>query len=79
VIYLVCFRYKGIVRTLYGTGVRIGVGVFVQPSVASHENNAKRNIGFRLVVVEILYPTGILFVYVHNERFRVLLYTGKLS
>ena len=64
-IYWVCFRYKGTVRTLYGTGVRIGVQVFVQPSVASYECNAKRIIGFGLVVVEYLYPTGIHFVYVH--------------
>ena len=51
-IYQVCFRYKGTVGTLYGTGVRIGVGIFGQPSVASYENNAKRNTGFGLVVVE---------------------------
>jgi len=38
---------------LYGTGVRIGVGVFVQQSVASYEDNAKRIIGFGLVVVGI--------------------------
>jgi hypothetical protein len=27
--YLVCIRYKGTVRTLYGTGVRFGVQVFI--------------------------------------------------
>jgi len=69
---LVCFRYKGTVRTSYGTGVRIGVQVFVPPSVALYENNAKRNIGFRLVVVEYLYPTRIHLVYGHNERFWML-------
>jgi len=57
------------VRTLYGTGVRIGVGVFVQPSVASYENNAKRNTGFGLVVVENSYSTGFHYLYWRIYRF----------
>jgi len=45
--------------------IRIGVEIFLQPSVASYEYNAKRNTGLGLVVVEYLYPTGIHFAYLH--------------
>jgi len=62
------------VRTLYVTGVRIGIGIFVQPSVASYEDNAKRNIGFGLVVVENSYSIGIHYAYWRIYRFWVLFY-----